>query len=393
MEKFSRFRDAGTGIQVFLPPVAPTGSSSPLTALLSLPLLLLAVIRGLSLVLVITLWSLFELALGTAVRGAFLNLVLALLGIFPEKQVVSPNSRNRAAQVALGSPKAGDLILSSHSSPLDILLLLRIFPQARVLLPVLSPSPRESPDPRGKASTTSSRSAAQRRRGPSSYLPESLRGSMEGNTDETPQARRVEGWKVSDSIWQALKVIASCRPLELGSEGVTRADLVDLDSLKKVGSPLIVFPEIVTSNNRALLKPAAAAFPSSWADTYTSTGSLRSLKDGPTFFITTIKYEAPTPLSASPITTVPRSLPSLFLALLSSVPAYAPSIRILNPAESITGSSSSSLSDPRAGPAANALRRGIEDVVADTWSNLSRLRRTALGWTEKDAFLTMYAKR
>ena len=137
MEKFTKFRDPGTGIAPFLP-IAP-GSRAPLTLPLELSLCvirlpLLCLVFGLEFVLV---EGLGEFTLRTTVpavlgwmKSAFLRTVLFLCGIWfideqlegvsrayiPPRLKVNVFSQRRLAV----KPKTGNIIVSNFTSPLDV---------------------------------------------------------------------------------------------------------------------------------------------------------------------------------------------------------------------------------------------------------------------------------
>lgn len=65
MEKYSRFRDSGTGIQVFLTPVPPASDSSPLgNVLLLIPSLVVGLARAILLFAWGGLWALLSSTIG-----------------------------------------------------------------------------------------------------------------------------------------------------------------------------------------------------------------------------------------------------------------------------------------------------------------------------------------
>lgn len=178
----------------------------------------------------------------------------------------------------------GDLIVSNHSSYIDVLLLSRACPS--YLLPVLSPS---APPP----SAAAARGAA-RKRGPGAYMPETLREKVSGEA-------RLVGWKAVGLVTALMQVARP--PLE---GDASDADVKPFDkALQEANAPCVVFPEVsqssnvsghllttaaqlVTSNNRALLRPAPI-FPTTWRELYARTGALRDLPRSPRMYITAIK--------------------------------------------------------------------------------------------------------
>lgn len=107
-------------------------------------------------------------------------------------------------------------------------------------------------------------------------------------------------------------------------------------------------------------------------------------------FVMSIKHDPPTSLTYTSTHSVPFSrlnpLPHLW-SLASSI-SFAKTIQVrqLDPAESPT--SPSYTPDPSAGnvrPGEDALVEAVGGII----SNLSRLKRTGLGWEDKEVFLQL----
>ena len=148
MEKFTKFRDPGTGIAPFLPIAA--GSRTPLTLPLELTVCvirvpLLCLVFGLHTVLV---EGLGELALRTTVptvlgwmKWAFLRTILFFCGIWYIDEQLEGVSKaytpihvkiNLLSQRKLAvQPKGGNLIVSNFTSPLDVVYFAAKYVQPR----------------------------------------------------------------------------------------------------------------------------------------------------------------------------------------------------------------------------------------------------------------------
>lgn len=139
MEKFTKFRDPGTGIAPFLP-IAPA-SRTPLILPLELTLfvirvVLIVLVFGIEIILVefvgeLSLRSILPNLLGW-MRWLFLRAILLLCGIwwideqiegvsksyFPPRILLSYRQRSLAIP-----PKAGNVIACNYTSPLDLIYL------------------------------------------------------------------------------------------------------------------------------------------------------------------------------------------------------------------------------------------------------------------------------
>ncbi|KAK3819613.1 MAG: hypothetical protein J3Q66DRAFT_335040 [Benniella sp.] len=223
MEKFSRWRDQGTGIQPFLPPVPANENHSPVQKVFTALLMVVKPITGLVKLLFVSV-----LALGLAIletiglvlsplgpihrlyhRFIFtviLRVILIFLGFFWVKHDVVTLKRGRSAGVHKTTPgrkatTSGDLIICNWASYLDVVYLaFRFDPVFTQLYP------------------------------------------------ETLTVRRI-------SFWKALTLSGSYPELS-PPEGVETLPLLDfVKAMHKKGSgPVVVFPEGTTTNNRAILK-------------------------------------------------------------------------------------------------------------------------------------------
>lgn len=169
----------------------------------------------------------------------------------------------------------------------------------------------------------------------------------------------------------------------------------------------MVFPELVTSNNRGLLAMGAATsntppiFPASWRDLVRVSGSLRMGKGQAELWIMSIKHDAPStsPLRWGGVTSatssvVPDAKTQPFLSLLHPLPhivalcrdltfARSVQVRLLDADESPTSPNFTQGAEvAKVAPGQDALAEHVAALI----SNMSRLRRTGLGWIDKEHF-------
>ncbi|KAI8886061.1 hypothetical protein K501DRAFT_293046 [Backusella circina FSU 941] len=142
MEKYSRWRDPGTGIQPFLPPVPPRTDSSLLATLSNVIHIIVGPIQGLvKLVLVgmtALLYVLFVPLLGTLLTplgplkrawnrlfsAVFLRLILFLCGFLHIKtETISVRKSRNGPSTASGSIKSGSVIVTNSTSYIEVLYL------------------------------------------------------------------------------------------------------------------------------------------------------------------------------------------------------------------------------------------------------------------------------
>ncbi|KAI9478536.1 MAG: hypothetical protein EXX96DRAFT_571287 [Benjaminiella poitrasii] len=144
MEKYSRWRDAGTGIQPFLPPVPPRTDSSLIVTLSNIIHIIVGPIQGIVKILLIGLvsliYGLFVPLLGTLLtplkplqRGwsrlfsaLLLRLILFLSGFFyikTETISIHKSRTSRGRTVENPIVKNGDVIVTNWTSYIDVLYL------------------------------------------------------------------------------------------------------------------------------------------------------------------------------------------------------------------------------------------------------------------------------
>ncbi|KAF1961964.1 hypothetical protein CC80DRAFT_531723 [Byssothecium circinans] len=123
MEKYSQFRDSGTGIAPFLPiPSPPAGIWAPVHFFLYL----LRAPFALSLSL-LYFFFLEPLPVGNWVKKCLLGIILTIPGVWWVDLQVDGVKRGRLAENKHHLPRAGTIIAASFTSPLDPLYLAGIF--------------------------------------------------------------------------------------------------------------------------------------------------------------------------------------------------------------------------------------------------------------------------
>ncbi|TKY89800.1 hypothetical protein EX895_001097 [Sporisorium graminicola] len=357
-EKFSKFRDPGTGIQVFLTPVVASSSSSGLASIL-LPLFAaLGVVRA---IVGGTSWGLYLLF---GWKG-FLRVVLFALGFvrLAVDEVSSGSGKRRETTSAVGAGGngggKGEVVLANHSSWIDLLVLSYLYPGIQFVVPVIEESTMA-------ASTSTSESGAKKRGTPKA-------NAMSANTRiATPTASTsgtnttapaILGYTIL-TLPSALRFIGALPPTRTAlPAGTTHIHATLSATLSSTTAPLAFFPELVTSNNRALLHITTLP------------------RTSPTLarcHITTLKYSPPTRTSISSVYTVGHPTGSIYThlaqILFTSSPARGVSLKH---------------SDLSAGEGGEAWA----DQVVASMSNMARLKQTSIDWWSKREFLTMVRAR
>ncbi|KAI0352858.1 hypothetical protein OH77DRAFT_1484597 [Trametes cingulata] len=379
MEKFSAFRDPGTGIQPFLRPIPPSGSEilatiiTPVgyalgavktTLVLALALLYVVLVQGVCLV--FSPVPLLYRAV-TYVFTAFLSrLALLLVGLYWIPVEVVQRKRGRAAPTNESwKPRAGDLIVSNWASWVEVLWLAFRFDPIFVL-PVCETL--ELPASPQRSSTPISRTPG-RRTGTGS-------AAISSPSTRTPTARiPIVGFqRVS-----LLSMIAWTGQLPVAAESTT-AKPESLEAIRsKADRPVVVFPECTTSNGRALLR---------FAEVF---GNVKLPVTKYKVFVMCVRYDPPTTFAP----TLSHSIPSTFLnplphvfRLASSLAPLPISIRLLAPSES-PSSGSFLLSEFLTG---GTYADELAECCAALMAQIGRVKRVGLGWEDKAAFLRLYRK-
>ncbi|KAL9550924.1 hypothetical protein MBANPS3_004498 [Mucor bainieri] len=339
MEKYSRWRDASTGIQPFLPPVPPRTDSSLLITLSNVIHIIVGPIQGIvKLVLiglVALLYIVFVPVLGTVLTpiaplkrvwtrlfsSIFIRLVLFLSGFFHIKTETVSIRKSRGSNGAKEAPhvKHGDVIVANWTSYIDILYLASRFN------PVFTQV----------------------------FL-------------ETNKIKII-------SLWEAIRLVGKIPESKPSSED-TVYTVQELSQKARKGKwgPLVVFAEGTTTNGRALLK-FAPVFEDYKVDQ----------KDG-SFQIIAFKYEYG---NMPPTYTVGNQFYHFFklcsqfhntLIVKSLAQGEAPCSSQFTTDATINTTSSS---DP------------VGELLISSLGNVSKLRKTNLSMSDKRDFILYYESR
>ncbi|KAI0650649.1 hypothetical protein C8Q79DRAFT_397753 [Trametes meyenii] len=374
MEKFSAFRDPGTGIQPFLRPIPPSDTDilatlvSPLgyvvgvvktVLVLGLALLYLVVVQGVCLLL--SPIPPLHRAVTYVFTALLARLALFLTGLYWIPVEVVQRKRGRAAPThEKWNPGAGDLIVSNWGSWIELLWLAFRFNPVFVL-PVAETL--DLPSLETNVSTPISRTPG-RRTGTGS-------AAISSPSSRVPTARiPIVGFR---HVSLLSMVAATGRP-PLAADGSKVESLEAIRS--KADRPVVVFPECTTSNGRALLR-----FAEVFGDV-----KLPVLKYK--VFVMCIRYDPPTAFAPSlshSIAGVLNPLVHLF-RLTSTLAPLTVSIRLLAPSEA-PSSGAFLLSEFLAG---GTYPDPLAECCAALMAQIGRVKRVGLGWEDKAAFLKLY---
>ncbi|KAF9534819.1 hypothetical protein CPB83DRAFT_842996 [Crepidotus variabilis] len=372
MEKFSAYRDPGTGIQPFLRPVPPL--EVDLFVKISLPLrLALGVIRT-ALVLLIGLayiildkcllvfypiYPLYAL-LEHSVKFILGRIALFVLGIFWIHVEQFNRKRSRAPKLPESwNPRPGDIIVSNWSSWVEaIWLALRYNPVFVLPVPV---SHSESPVP-GTASTPITHKPGRRTDTGSANVQLPSRASL-----SRVQFRGFQ--KVS--LLKLISLTGHAPPFDVSGSCMSLEEIQ-----QNAGGPIVVFPECTTSNGRGLLR---------FASVFRKNVPVKKYQ----VFIMNIRCDPPSSLAHTLTHSMPsrfiNPLPELFAIAMSLAPTQM-TIRLLAPSES-PGSqlfiASEILSDYSGDDQ-------LSEACAILIASMGKMKRTAMGWEDKCNFLEFY---
>ncbi|KAI0722877.1 hypothetical protein C8Q76DRAFT_376968 [Earliella scabrosa] len=376
MEKFSAFRDPGTGIQPFLRPLPPSGSEALATVLSPLGYALGAVKTVLLLALALVYFVLVQVvclvflpirplhrAVTHLLTALLSRLALFLVGLYwiPVEVVARKRGRN-APRNEVWNPRAGDLIVSNWASWVEILWLAFRF-NPIFLLPVCEtldlslPAEKSSPISRTPGRRTGTGSAA-----------------IATPASKAPRQRvPITGFRRVG----LLSMISSTGHLPLIA-GVSSAKPDSLEEIRsKADRPVVVFPECTTSNGRALLR---------FAEVF---GEVKLPVMKYKVFVMCVRYDPPSAFSPS----LSHSIPSNFINPLTHVfrvasclAPFTVSIRLLSPSEA-PSSGSFLLSEFLTG---GTYPDELAECCAALMSQIGRFKRVGMGWEDKAAFLNLY---
>lgn len=368
-EKFSKFRDPGTGIQVFLTPVAAASSTSASSSSiggLSLILTPIFILLGLIRALIGGIcWGLY-LASGSAV---LLRVVLFTLGFvrLPVENVVSGGNRRSVSGSKYSPAKEmgrtlgkGDLVVSNHSSWLDLLIIAYLYPGIQFVVPVVADSVKNESKRSEETGTATSR------RTPKKNAMSANTRIVTPSASATPTSNDIPviGY-TSLNLTQALAFVGGLPPSP--SQVPTNTAVHDsLDTaLQKANGAVALFPEVVTSNNRALL--SFHILPTELPSSVSSTRVL------------TLKYTPPSSTSTTSVYAVPGPTNTLISHILRAM-------FLSNPVRGV-GIRHTTLQSKDEGEG------DWGEAVAGLMSSMARLKRTSIGWEAKREFLQMVVAR
>lgn len=368
MEKFSAFRDPGTGIQPFLLPVSPSDNGSSATLLLPirgaaliLRTFLIAAIfllycglhYGLCTLLVpipLLRRSLSRLATRLAAR-----LALYVLGFMQiQEEIVA---KKRKLHEIPRCPQAGDIIVSNWSSWIDLLWMVHRFDPIFVM-PVFEER---------NSSVVNSDSS------PITYRP----GRSKDSGVPSPSSLQTITSRSAVRGFRRVSLFSMIQTTGHTPDRLTFNTVSQLKELKQSAErPVVVFPECTTSNGRGLLR-----FVDVFEGTHLPTKQFK-------VFIMCIRYDPPTPRRPSPSHPIPsyslNPLRHLF-TLLTSLSSQPMSVCMLPPSES---PSSDLFMASEVAPVDS-----LSEACAVLVERIGKMRRVRFGWEDKATFLDFYWSR
>ncbi|WWC69859.1 uncharacterized protein I206_103802 [Kwoniella pini CBS 10737] len=386
MEKYSKWRDPGTGIQPFLPVTAPKTISPIFIALLGPFAVLTSIIR-------ISLLGIIFLLHLILVEGVSLLLIpipplhrlvsssftaftcraaLAFMGYWwITTDTYSPKrGKNGVSQISKVQPKKGDLIITNWTSYVDVLYLAFRY-NPTFIIPIFSPIFPESHELKSKTGRHTGTGSAQINILSNSPQPECI------------------GYQSIPLISLLIRT-GNLPSTEL--PGTAKYFKTLKEARRKENKPIVFFPEGTTSNGRSLLK-----FPEGILEENEFSGK----GDDGLIWIKYIRHSPPTQFSSPAPCPIPKPGKHILSSLYTPTPISKRTmhIRTLHPSASPSspsflpseilnnapGGIDSTFKDPKA-----AWREAIAIVLAET----GRVRRTkGMGWVEKGQFLEYWEKR
>ncbi|VDC02560.1 unnamed protein product [Peniophora sp. CBMAI 1063] len=371
MEKYSAYRDPGTGIQPFLTPVPSLGSGAlpifalPIKYALGLVRFSAVCLLGLLYAIVVDGICLIFKPIGPLHRAVtrplsalLCRMALLVMGFvwIPTEHLVKKRGRLTRSTEPF-NPGAGDIIVSNWMSWVELLYLAFRFNPVFVLPVALAPD----------TAIVSSSTGAQR----------IGRGTGTGSANVSTPSNRPAMKRSPIKGFRAISLLAIVRFAGHVPESTYDGSMQSLESIRSTsGRPIVVFPECTTSNGRGLLR---------FAEVFTGIPvPVRKFKvfvvcfrcDPPTALAPTISHSIPT--SANPLTHV--------FSLASSLAPLSLSVRFLAPSDS--PSSGSFMPSEIVGSDVG------EDVLAASCQGLimqlGKLKKLSFGWEDKAAFVDFY---
>ncbi|KAJ7068175.1 hypothetical protein C8F01DRAFT_595241 [Mycena amicta] len=366
MEKYSAFRDPGTGVQPFLPLVPPPPSllsrlSKPLVWLVGgLRIAVLLVVLGIHLIFS-AVSILFNPVpyLGSTLSRIFTavtaQIALVSLSLWISVDNVTRKRGRGVKDVETWQPHAGDVIVSNWVSWVEILWLAFRFNPVFVL-PVTETGPSPAPTRSEAVSHTPGR-----RTGTGSA---NIQSSTRTATVPVP----IAGFREA-SLLSMICFTGHTPPF-----GATK--YLSLEEIRtRARRPVVVFPECTTSNGRALLR-------------FANVFKQKVPVQGYNVFVMCVRYDPPTRFSATLAHPVPSSFNPLshIWTVATSLALQAVSIRLLAPSESPSSQlfvtseflSGSGDADP------------LAEVCAALIAQIGKMKRTGMGWEDKTLFLDFF---
>ncbi|KAJ7368200.1 hypothetical protein DFH08DRAFT_909156 [Mycena albidolilacea] len=373
MEKYSAYRDPGTGVQPFLPLVPPPPN---LLVKLSIPLAFLvgAVRTAAVLVLLIVHLILVQVVsiifipvpilhrFVTHIFTAFTaRLSLAVLGVFWISVDNVTRKRGRGVKdIEAWRPRAGDIIVSNWVSWVEILWLAFRFNPIFVL-PVAESGPSPAPTLTSEAI---------------SHTPGRRTGTGSANITATSRAITARAPILG---FRQVSLVSVLRLTGSMPATPTSGPYQNLEDIRKLaGRPIAVFPECTTSNGRALLR---------FADVFQQKVPVR----GYNVFVMCVRYDPPTRFATTLAHSIPTALNPLshLFSVATSLAPQAVSIRLLAPSES-PGSQLFLASEVLTGSNENDQ---LADACAALIAQIGKMKRTGMGWEDKVSFLQLFHRK
>ncbi|KAK0206508.1 hypothetical protein DFS33DRAFT_1315102 [Desarmillaria ectypa] len=376
MEKYSAYRDPGTGIQPFLAPVAPPSPSGDVLAKIFLPIryligavriLLVLLVLGLYLILVKGVCFIFipvaplYCILARLFTALLSRLALLSAGIFWIHVEHVKRKRGRQTQTAdQWNPQPGDVIVSNWVSWIEILWLAFRFNPVFVL-----------PVPASSALT----SAPSKPSDPISRTPGRRTGTGSTNVSVSTRAPReripIIGFQRL-SLLNVIRQTGNVPPYRV-PQGLAPQSLEAIRSTSD--RPIVVFPECTTSNGRGLIR---------FCDVFNQNIPVQGWQ----VFVMCVRYNTPAILSSTLSHSIParsvNPLSQVFNVATSITPPTV-SIRLLAPSES-PSSPTFLASDVLTGSYNDQLSEACAVLIAQ----LGKMKRTGMGWEDKANFLEFY---
>lgn len=372
MEKFSSFRDPGTGIQPFLVPVPPQERDLFVTILTPIRAVV-AIIRTAVIIVLISIHFVLVHVLGFICRpvpplqnvfswlgtALLARLALYVIGFWSVPTELMVRKRGKISENKW-NPRAGDLIVSNWSSWIEVLWLAYRY-NPLFVLPVANAPGSSSARDASSISYTPGRKTGTGSAAISSFdrvlsPPEIIRGFRQVSL---------------------LEIISSTGNTPSAPSSVPLRSLDDIR--RSARSPVVVFPECTTSNGRGLLR---------FADVFN--GASVPTK-GYNIFLMCVRYDPPTPSQPSLSHSVPGTtlnpLRHLF-QICTSLSSQSISIRQLPLSESPSSQLfivNEVVPEPRSDM--------LAEVCAVLIARMGKMKRVGFGWEDKYAFLDFYRKR